>query len=82
MTGAARFLLRRLLFAAFLVVGVSAVVFFLVNAIGNPIDVLIEFPAGQSLYSPETLGIIGDVHALVEKQAGLGNVWSIETLRR
>ncbi len=48
----------------------------------NPIDVLIEFPAGQSLYSPETLGIIADVHEVVEKQAGLGNVWSLETLRR
>ena len=48
----------------------------------NPIDVLIEFPAGQTLYSPETLGLIADVHKIVEKQAGLGNVWSVETLRR
>ena len=48
----------------------------------NPIDVLIEFPKGASLYSPETLATIADVHALVEKQAGVGNVWSLETLRR
>ena len=48
----------------------------------NPIDVLIEFPTGESLYSPETLAVIADVHKIVEKQAGLGNVWSIETLRR
>ena len=48
----------------------------------NPIDVLIEFPAGQTLYSPETLAVIADVHKVVEKQAGLGNVWSVETLRR
>ncbi|HLN10148.1 MAG TPA: MMPL family transporter [Xanthobacteraceae bacterium] len=48
----------------------------------NPIDVLIEFPKGQSLYSPETLATIADVHAIVEKQAGVGNVWSLETLRR
>ncbi len=48
----------------------------------NPIDVLIEFPAGQTLYSPETLAVIADVHKTVEQQAGLGNVWSIETLRR
>ena len=48
----------------------------------NPLDVLIEFPAGQTLYSPETLGVIADVHRIVEKQAGLGNVWSVETLRR
>lgn len=48
----------------------------------NPIDVLIEFPKGQSLYSPETLATIAEVHSLVEKQAGVGNVWSLETLRR
>src|SRR6202011_5750743 len=48
----------------------------------NPIDVLIEFPKGQSLYSPETLQTIADVHSMVEKQAGVGNVWSLETLRR
>src|SRR6266404_4647904 len=48
----------------------------------NPIDLLIEFPKGASLYAPETLKTIADVHALVEKQAGVGNVWSLETLRR
>jgi predicted RND superfamily exporter protein len=48
----------------------------------NPIDVLIEFPKGKSLYDPETLDTIAAVHAIVEKQAGVGNVWSLETLRR
>ena len=48
----------------------------------NPIDVLIEFPPGASLYSPQTLATIADVHAAVERQAGVGNVWSLETLRR
>src|SRR5256884_3557824 len=48
----------------------------------NPIDVLIEFPKGASLYAPETLQAIADVHATVEKTAGVGNVWSLETLRR
>jgi uncharacterized protein len=48
----------------------------------NAIDVLIEFPKGASLYSPDTLQTIADVHSLVEKQAGVGNVWSLETLRR
>ncbi len=48
----------------------------------NPIDVLIEFPKGASLYSPETLGVIAEVHSLIEKQAGVGNVWSLESLRR
>ena len=48
----------------------------------NPIDVLIEFPPGASLYAPETLNVIASVHAILEKQQGIGNVWSLETLRR
>ena len=48
----------------------------------NPIDVLIEFPRGVSLYAPETLNVIASVHAIVEQQQGVGNVWSLETLRR
>jgi predicted RND superfamily exporter protein len=48
----------------------------------NPIDVLIEFPKGASLYAPETLATIAAVHSVVEQQAGVGNVWSLETLRR
>ncbi|MBV9985827.1 MMPL family transporter [Bradyrhizobium sp.] len=48
----------------------------------NPVNVLIQFPKGEELYSPETLQTIADVHATVEKTAGVGNVWSIETLRR
>ena len=48
----------------------------------NPIDVLIEFPKGEPLYSPQTLGRSPKCTQLVEKQAGVGNVWSLETLRR
>ncbi len=48
----------------------------------NPIDLLIEFPKGALLYAPATLAIIAEAHAVLEKQAGVGNVWSIETLRR
>src|SRR6201985_1241446 len=48
----------------------------------NPVNVLITFPKGESLYSPETLQTIADVHATVEKAAGVGNVWSLESLRR
>ncbi len=48
----------------------------------SPIDVLIEFPKGQSLYSPETLATIAAVHNAVAAQAGVGNVWSLETLRK
>jgi hypothetical protein len=48
----------------------------------NPFDVYIQFPKDASLYSPETLAVIADVHALLEHQPGVGNVWSLETLRR
>src|SRR5215471_4403640 len=48
----------------------------------NPLDILIEFPAGASLYDQATLSCMAEVHAILEKQAGVGNVWSIETLRR
>ncbi len=48
----------------------------------NPIDVLIRFPAGAQLYDDETLAVIAEAHAIVEKQAGVGNVWSLESLRR
>jgi predicted RND superfamily exporter protein len=48
----------------------------------NPIEVLISFPKGVSLYAPEVLSTIDDVHSLLEKQAGVGNVWSLATLQR
>jgi hypothetical protein len=48
----------------------------------NPIDILIRFPQGASLYAPETLATIAEVHSIAEKQAGVGNVWSIDSLRR
>jgi predicted RND superfamily exporter protein len=48
----------------------------------NPIEVLIDLPPGKSLYDPETLATIADVHKALEGQPGVGNVWSLETLRR
>jgi predicted RND superfamily exporter protein len=48
----------------------------------NPIDVLIQFPRGAGLYAPDTLAVIAAVHSIVEKQAGVGNVWSLDSLRR
>ena len=48
----------------------------------NPFDVYIQFPKGVSLYAPETLMVMAEVHALLERQPGVGNVWSMETLRR
>ena len=48
----------------------------------NPIQVLITFPPGASLYAPQTLATIADVHHTLETEPGVGNVWSLETLRR
>jgi hypothetical protein len=48
----------------------------------NPLDVLIQLPPGASLYDPQTLDTIAEVHKALESQPGVGNVWSLETLRR
>jgi uncharacterized protein len=48
----------------------------------NPIQVLITFPPGLGLYTPQTLAAIDDVHRVMESQPGVGNVWSLESLRR
>jgi predicted RND superfamily exporter protein len=48
----------------------------------NPIDILIEFPKGKNLYDAESLQTVAEVHSTIEKTAGVGNVWSVETLRR
>ena len=48
----------------------------------NPFHVMIKWPKGKSLYDPEVLEVIAATHATLEKAAGLGNVWSLESLRR
>lgn len=47
----------------------------------NPVHVLVELPKGRPLFDAATLDVIGDVHRAVEHEAGVGNVWSLETLR-
>jgi hypothetical protein len=44
--------------------------------------VLIDLPQGVDLFSPEALKLVAEVHKKVEGQPGIGNVWSVETLRR
>ena len=48
----------------------------------NPIDVMIELPPGETVYSEGPLRVIAEVHRVVERQAGVGNVWSVETMVR
>ncbi len=48
----------------------------------NPFHVMIRWTNGASLYDPATLNVIETTHVALEKAAGLGNVWSLESLRR
>jgi uncharacterized protein len=48
----------------------------------NPINVMIQLPKGASLYAPQTLEVIAEVHSIMEHERGISNVWSLETLRR
>ena len=47
----------------------------------NPIDVLIEIPQGQDLYSAATLATIEAVQRTAASEPGVGNVFSLQTLR-
>lgn len=48
----------------------------------SPVHIMIQWKGDQSLYDPATLDVIAITHKLVETRAGLGNVWSIDSLRR
>lgn len=50
--GVARYIIRRLLFSIVLILGVSIIIFSLINAIGNPIEILLAERPG---ISPEAL---------------------------
>ncbi|WP_245524372.1 efflux RND transporter permease subunit [Methylobacterium nonmethylotrophicum] len=47
----------------------------------NPIDVMVELPKGQDLYSARNLALVAAVHERLATQPGVGNVWSLQTLR-
>ena len=48
----------------------------------NPVHIMIEWKTGEGLFTPGPLAVIAKAHEILEKQAGLGNVWSLESLRR
>ncbi len=48
----------------------------------NPVHIMVEWTGGDDLYSPKVLKVIKDTHNILEKTAGLGNVWSLQSLRR
>ena len=48
----------------------------------SPVHIMIEWKNGDSIYSEKPLEVIAKTHEILEKTAGLGNVWSLESLRR
>ncbi len=48
----------------------------------NPVHIMIKWSDGRSLYDPAPMAAIAAAHGVLEKQAGLGNVWSLDSLRR
>ncbi len=48
----------------------------------NPVHIMVEWKGDRGLYDDDTIAVIGKAHTVLEKTAGLGNVWSIESLRR
>lgn len=48
----------------------------------NPVHIMIEWKAPHQLYSEPVMDVIKGAHLILEKTAGLGNVWSLQSLRR
>lgn len=60
--GTARYIVRRLIFSAFLIIGVSIILFAMINAIGNPIEILLA----------ERPGITDEIIESITQYYGLG----------
>ena len=48
----------------------------------NPVHIMIEWSNGAKLFGETPLAVIAETHAILEQVAGLGNVWSVDSLRR
>jgi len=48
----------------------------------HPINIMLSWPDGKTVNSPDVVAAIRKSHALIESQNGIGNVWSLETLSR
>ena len=48
----------------------------------NPVHVMISWDGARGLYDQQVFDVIAKAHSILETQAGLGNVWSVESLRR
>lgn len=48
----------------------------------HPIHIMLEWPQGKKVTDDRIIEALAGAHALIEKQAGVGNVWSVDTLRQ
>ena len=48
----------------------------------HPVHVMLKWRDGEAVTSPRVIEALAATHALIEKQSGIGNVWSVETLNR
>ncbi len=49
---------------------------------GNPVHVMISWSDKKAINDPRVLAVTAEAHAVLETEAGLGNVWSLDSLRR
>lgn len=47
-----------------------------------PVHIMIQWPEGKTVESEDVINAISGAHSLIETQAGIGNVWSLDTLRQ
>jgi peptide/nickel transport system permease protein len=76
--GLARYIVRRLLFSIALILGVSIIIFGLVNAIGNPIEILLAERPG---ISPEALEAMNRYYGLDQPVVARYLIWLWNMLR-
>ena len=70
--GILRYIVRRLLLSLLLLLGVSAIIFFLVNAIGNPIEILLAERPG---ITPEIIEAVSKYYGLDQNVFARYGIW-------
>lgn len=48
----------------------------------NPVHIMIELPPSTSLFTEGPMQVVAQTQDILEQTAGLGNVWSVDSLRR
>ena len=48
----------------------------------HPLHIMVGWPESEKISSPRVLAALSDTHKLHESHRAVGNVWSVETLRR